>query len=88
MFNVQSAKQQIEKNRIETEILKAKVEFFEKMTTETESGNYGFTDRMANYVIDYSQPLSYKDMSKDEIATVTDFIAKIESLERQLYAIA
>jgi hypothetical protein len=83
MFNVQSAKQQIEKSKIEIAILKAKMDFWAKLSDENEMG---YTDKAANNILEgYSTP---SDATPAELETIKHFRNKIESLENQLCPIA
>lgn len=83
MFNLESAKQQIEKNRIENEILKVKIEFWGKLLDENEMG---YTDKAASNILEgYVTP---SDATPAELETIKHFQNKIKSLETQLYAIA
>ncbi len=87
MFDVQSAQNQIQKNELENEILQTKIEFWEKMTTEEENGDFGFTDYRIDYVISHLKGFT-GPISEKEQHVIDAFITKIESLETQLYALA
>ena len=84
MFNLESAKQQILKKKIETIILKTKIEFWEKLTDENEMD---LSYRAAEYIIDGVAEY-FSGASDAEKATIDQFRTKIESLEKQLYALA
>lgn len=84
MFNLESAKQQIQKNKIENAILKTKIEFWEKLTDENEMDLF---DKVAEYIID-GVTSYFHGANEAEKATIDQFRTKIESLEKQLYALA
>jgi hypothetical protein len=82
MFNVQSTKNEIKKLEIEAKILKAKIDFFEKLSDEI-----GLTDQLADYVLSglVQEP---SICTETELETIRFFRNKIANLETQLYAIA
>lgn len=83
MFSVESAKKQIQKNSIENSILKTKVEFWGKLTDENEMD---LTDHWASSILEgYGIPSGLSEAEKD---TIRFYQTKIESLEKQRYAIA